>query len=477
MRFAALPRSAVLLAGLCLGALALFLAPSSWLFRDAPARGDASHASGRRYACPMFCTMDDEPGTCPVCGMDMEPIEDHGTQVRLDARQRSMAGVRTETVVRRLALYRVRALGKIRHDERREGQITAWVSGRIDKLLVDFTGVEVQAGQKIAEIYAPELVSAQEELLSAASALKDARAAEGPRAEDVLRNAEAIHAAVRRRLLLLGMPESVVQQIEDSGVARDHLEIVANVGGTVIEKRVETGDYVKTGDTLFRVVDLKRVWGMLDVFEQDAGSVFLGQEVEVEVPSLPGEVFRGRIAFVDPVLDERRRVLRVRVDLPNESGRLKPGAFIDAHVLVELDADGHVVDPATGRASAPVLLVPHSAVLDGGDRQLVYVMKQPPGPVKDGQERWPAIYEPREVRVGFRVGDQRVVLSGLAEGDDVVTRGQFLIDSQLQLTGKPSCCGSLEIRRCGRRCATRWRRSVGGRTGTRMPVATGTASW
>jgi len=433
-----LPRPLVLLAGACLGALVIFLIPSSWLFRDAPDRNLASRTSDRRYACPMFCTMSDEPGQCPVCGMTMEPVEDHGSQVRLHARERAMAGVRTATVDRRTALHRVRALGKIRHDERLEGRVTAWVSGRLDNLFVDFTGVEVHEGQKVAEIYAPELVSAQEELISARAALEEARASNEPRAEERRRNAEAVHAAVRRRLILLGMPEAVVQQIEDSGVARDHLDILANVGGTVLEKRVETGNYVKTGDTLLRVVDLKRVWGMLEVFEEDAGSVFLGQEVEVEVPSLPGEVFRGKVAFVDPVLDEHRRVLRVRVDLPNDDGRLKPGAFVDAHVLVQLDAEGRVVDPASGRAPAPVLLVPHSAVLDGGDRQLVYVMKQPPGPMKDGEERWPAIYEPREVKVGFRVGDDRVVLSGLREGDDVVTRGQFLIDSQLQLTGKPS---------------------------------------
>ena len=131
-------------------------------------------------------------------------------------------------------------------------------------------------------------------------------------------------------------------------------------------------------------------------------------------------------------------MVRVRVNLPNADGRLKPGMFVDAEVLVTLDDEGRVVDPASGARPGSPLLVPLSAVLDGGARKLVYVMKHPPGPMKDGEERWPAIYEPRRVETGLRVDDSIVVLSGLSDGDQVVTRGQFLIDSQLQLTGKPS---------------------------------------
>ena len=201
---------------------------------------------------------------------------------------------------------------------------------------------------------------------------------------------------------------------------------------------MNTGDYVKTGAKLFTVADLSAVWAMLDVFEEDAGAVFVGQQVELLVPSLPGERFTGQVAFVDPVLDEQRRVLRVRVDLPNPTGRLKPGTFVDASILVQLTSAGRVFDPEGGGRPGQVLLLPRTAVLDGGDRKVVYVMTQEPGPLKDGEERWPAIYQPREVETGFRVGDEVVLLGGLEEGDEVVMRGQFLIDSQLQLTGKPS---------------------------------------
>jgi len=275
-------------------------------------------------------------------------------------------------------------------------------------------------------------------LITARKTRDEAAAAEGNLSADMLRNAENVYQAARRRLLLLGMSEAVVDEIESEGKARDHLDILANVGGTVVKKLVDTGDYVKTGQVLFAVVDLSVVWAMLDVFEHDAGAVFLGQRVEVEVPSLPGEIYHGIVAFVDPVLDEQRRVVRVRVDLPNGDGRLKPGAFVDADVLVGLTSDGRVVDPGSGEKPGTPLLAPRSAVLDGGERKLVYVMKQPPGPMKDGEERWPAIYEPHEVKTGFRVGDDVVILSGLEEGDQVVVRGQFLLDSQLQLTGKPS---------------------------------------
>ena len=431
-------RPAIFATGLVLGALILLVIPSSWLFRPPLSTDRSAESDGRRYACPMFCTMADRPGECPVCGMDMEPVTDQGSQVILGRRDRYQVGVRTAIAEREPAVHRIRALGKVRYDQRREGQVTAWVSGRLDRLSVDFEGVEVRAGEKVAEIYAPELVAAQEELISARRTRDEAAEAEGKLAADLLRNAENVYRASRRRLTLLGMPESVLDEIEKEGVARDHLDIHANVGGTVVKKRVETGDYVKTGQVLFEVVDLSVVWAMLDVFEQDAGAVFLGQRVEVRIPSLPGEVHHGIVAFVDPLLDERTRVVRVRVNLPNADGRLKPGMFVDAEVLVTLDDEGRVVDPASGARPGSPLLVPLSAVLDGGARKLVYVMKQPPGPMKDGEERWPAIYEPRRVETGLRVDDSIVVLSGLSDGDQVVTRGQFLIDSQLQLTGKPS---------------------------------------
>lgn len=474
MRFPLRNRPQAFLLGLLAGALLLVVVPSGWLFRDPPSKGAMGAAGARRYACPMFCTMQDAPGTCPVCGMEMAPVTDQGEQVRLDAHQRYMVGVRTAAVERSVAVHRVRALGKIRHDERREGSVTAWVGGRLERLFVDFTGVTVAEGAKVAEIYAPELVSAQDELISARRTWEAARRSESPAAEALRRNARNVYDATRRRLRLLGLPDATLDAIEEGGEARDHLDIYANVGGTVIQKHVGAGDYVKTGQPLFTVVGLSNVWAVLDVFEQDAGAVFIGQQVDVAVPSLPGETFRGFVSFVDPVLDEQRRVVRVRVDLPNEDGRLKPGTFVDAHVLVELTSEGRVHDPIppgawyspthpfhfqaepgtcphsgvalvqkpgdpAGRTEAgPVLLAPRSAVLEGGDRQLVYVMTQEPGPVEDGRERWPAIYEPREVRTGFRVGDRVVVLAGLEETDLVVTRGQFLIDSQLQLTGKPS---------------------------------------
>lgn len=431
-------RGFVYAGGVLLGALVLFVVPSSWLFRPPRVADRAGDAAGRRYACPMFCTMADAPGTCPVCGMDMEPVTDQGSQVILGRRDRYQAGVRTAVVERQPAVHRIRALGKVRYDQRRQGQVTAWVSGRLDSLAVDFEGMQVRAGDEVAEIYAPELVAAQEELISARRTRDEAAKAEGQLAEDLLRNAENVYRASRRRLVLLGMPEDVLDAIEEEGAARDHLDVFANVGGTVVAKRVETGDYVETGQVLFEVVDLSVVWAMLEVFEQDVGAVFLGQRVEVRIPSLPGEVRHGIVAFVDPVLDERTRVVRVRVDLPNADGRLKPGMFVDAEVLAVLGDDGHVIDPASGKPPGSPLLVPRSAVLDGGTRKLVYVMKQPPGPVVDGEERWPAIYEPRDVETGLRVGDAVVALSGLADGDEVVTRGQFLIDSQLQLTGKPS---------------------------------------
>lgn len=438
-------RGLAFVGGVLAGALVLGVMPSTWLFREPQTRGATPGATRERYACPMFCTMAGEPGTCPVCGMEMELVVDQGERVPLNAHERYMAGIRTAPVARRLAEHRVRALGRIAHDERREARVTAWVAGRIDALHVDFTGTTVAVGERVAMLYAPELLAAQEELLTAHRALRAAKEAQGPRAAERLADARTLHAAVRRRLALLGMPEATLDEIERADVAHDHVEVLSAAEGTVVRKWVQAGDYVRTGDPLLTVVDLGKVWALLEVFEEDAGAVRVGQAVEVRVPGLPGDLWEGRVAFVDPMLDPQRRILRVRVDLENPHGRLRPGLFAEAHVRVELTADGRVHDPAPAAGApvttpGPVRLVPRSAILEGGGgRAIAFVMTQAPGSAgPDGVERWPAIYEPREVRTGHRVGSEVVVLSGLEEGEFVVLRGQFLLDSQLQLTGKPS---------------------------------------
>jgi Cu(I)/Ag(I) efflux system membrane fusion protein len=300
------------------------------------------------------------------------------------------------------------------------------------------------------------------------------KGSQGPGFDGLRQSLNAAVQAGKRKLILLGMPTAVAEEVTTDRKVRDHLTIYSTVAGTVVEKHVDTGNYVKTGQPMFTVVDLDEVWVMLEVFEEDAGAVRLGQKVDVTVPSLPGEVFHGTVSFIDPYLEERLRVAKVRVNLENPERKLRPGAFVNAEIRVELTAEGAVHDPiapgmwyspmhpeiVSGEAGqcpicgmdliqkpgdpedatkpGPVLTVPRSAILDGGIRRLVYVQVQPPGPDSDGEEQWPAIYEPREVETGFRIHDDMVVLSGLAAGDSVVTRGQFLIDSQLQLTGRPS---------------------------------------
>ena len=311
------------------------------------------------------------PGTCPVCGMDMEPVTDGGTQVALGARDRFMAGVRTASVERRQAVHRIRALGKIRYDERREGQVTAWVSGRLDRLFVDFTGVEVGRRREDRR----DLRARARDRPGGAplrAAYRATRPAVGER--------EGRGACAQRRGRLPGGSQALAPPRHGCGDrGRDRGERGRSRSPRHPRQRRRNGGRrsastpattSRPASVLFDVVDLSTVWAMLDVFEEDAGAVFLGQRVEIEVPSLPGEVYARRDLVRRP--RPRRAAPRragARRPLDNRDRRLKPGSFVDAEILVDLTAGGGVVDPATGAQPGPVLLVPRSAVLEGGDAE------------------------------------------------------------------------------------------------------------
>ncbi len=350
-----------------------------------------------------------KPGKCPICFMDLIPAVEPGgggdlgsREIELSEAAQKLAEVETAPVERRSVAVDIRMAGKIQPDETRMAVIAPRVAGRIDKLYANYLGMAVKAGEPLADLYSPELVSAQQELLQAAKA---------PGAASLLD-------AVRERLRLWGLTAEQISGIERRGEVRDHVTFYAPIGGVVVEKDVREGQYVETGMRLFTVADLSRVWVQLEAYESDLAWLRTGQEIEFEAEAHPGETFKGTIAFIEPVLDPATRTVRVRADVPNADGRLKPEMFVRAVVRAAVAGDGE---------SMP-LAIPATAPLVTGARAVVYVA----APGREG------VFEGREITLGPRAGAYYVVREGLREGERVVVQGAFKIDSSLQIQGKPS---------------------------------------
>jgi len=372
------------------------------------------------------------------------------SQLALSARARKLASVQVGAVERKFVTAEIRMTGKVTYDETRVAFVTTRVDGRLDRLYADFTGMKVKRGDHLVRLYSPELLSAQEELI-----------------QSLLAGDEVTTSAVREKLRLWGITPEQIGSIERSRKAADHLTVYAPISGTVIGKDAVEGKYVRTGSRIYTIADLSRVWVKLDAYESDVAFVKYGQEVEISTESYPGRIFRGTVAFVDPVLDERTRTVNVRVNVPNKDGVLKPGMFVRTVVRSKIASDGRAVGPdmtgkwmcpmhpeivkaaedrcgvcgmalvraeETGVADAaatnagPPLVIPASAPLITGKRAVVYVQQKG----KEGS------YEGREIVLGPRAAEYYVVHDGLSEGEIVVVKGAFMIDSTLQIMARPS---------------------------------------
>jgi len=418
---------------------------------------------------------DDPNSRCPVCGMKREAVEMASTpagagesehEITLSQRARRLAELATEPVSHRHLFKRIRTTGKVTYDETRHKMVTAWTSGRIDRLFADYTGMVVKKGDHLVELYSPELIAAQDGLLEAEqnlAAIKDT-------ALDVSRrSAERLVASARQKLELLGITPAQIDELQRSGKATNRLVIHAPLGGTIVRKAAMEGMYVKTGDLLYEIADLTRVWLLLDLYEADLPWVRPFQEVRVTAQSLPGEEFRGQTVFVDPVVDKLTRTIKVRVNVDNPDRRLKPEMFVTAEIEVELGRGAKAMAPKPrGNYACPmhpwemadargdcsicgmdlvpvesipgysppgepgeILSVPREAIMQTGERALAYV------------QVGPGTYRGLEARVGpLAEGESGrqfyPVLAGLEAGQLVVTRGNFAIDSQMQIAGKPS---------------------------------------
>ena len=359
-----------------------------------------------------------EPGDCPICGMDLIPAGGTGSdsteRIVLSERARALAELRTTVVVRQSdAAAEVRLLGRIEPAETTRRKVTTWIGGRIDRLNVNTTGERVRRGQTIARLYSPEVYSAHQDLLTAQSQLARMTGSSALAQQA----AQSALDSARERLRLLGVPESEVESMAGASEPTRSVAIRSPFSGTVIDRVATEGAYVETGATLYRVADLSTLWVQLDAYESDLARLDLGQTVALVVEAFQGETFAGRVAFIDPTVDAERRTSRVRVEVDNADGRLRPGMFAEAMVTADDASDG-----------SP-LVVPATAPLFTGRRSVVYVEVPTEGGVA---------YEPRTVRLGPRLGEVYPVVSGLSEGDRVVTRGAFAVDADLQIRGGAS---------------------------------------
>ena len=322
-----------------------------FMFSSTPINGVESHtdhAGKTTWTCSMHPQVKlEEPGQCPICFMDLIPLNDNvGTdnpnQYSLSESAIELARISTSSVRLGTARGDLRLSGKIDYDETRTKYISAWFPGRLERLFVDYTGIQVNAGDHLFEIYSPELYSAQEELLQAYRRMnsRGAEVADSPE--------KAAFQAVREKTKLLGLSDTQITDILKTGKALSVLQINSPITGIVIHKNAFAGKYVKTGEQIYSIADLSKVWIILEAYEMDLPWLTYGQELNFSVAGLPGQTFSATISYIDPLVNPIKRSITVRAVLDNRKGLLKPGMLAEATVSVTLNAKGQVVPPPTG---------------------------------------------------------------------------------------------------------------------------------
>ncbi|WP_243317138.1 efflux RND transporter periplasmic adaptor subunit [Geothrix paludis] len=429
----------------------LLLRPTPKHDHGAESATTASTPKKQMFQCPMHPQIiQDHAGTCPICGMDLVPmdgeapkdkgkivyyrspmnpsmtsqvpmkdemgmdyvpvyegdlkgegtgIESHAT-VKIDHERQQLIGLRTDKVTEGLVGGELRTVGRVAVDETRVRKVNVKVEGFVEKLFVDYVGKPVAKGQPLFSLYSPEFVSAQREYLLA---LKTQKALSSGSLQQS--GGELLESA-KRRLLLWDVPAEAVDRLEKTGEVQKSLTLRSPISGIVTAKNVVEGARITPADIPFEITDLSRVWVLTDIYEAELGRVKVGASADLSLESQPGHTFKGRVAFVDPVMDPKTRTAKARLEFANPKGDLKPEMF------------GEVLLKGPGRKG---LLVPLDAVLDAGTTKVAFIA------LGDGK------FEPREVTTGTTVGEKVEIRSGLKAGDEVVVRANFLVDSESRL--------------------------------------------
>ncbi|WP_417197049.1 efflux RND transporter periplasmic adaptor subunit [Bizionia sp.] len=351
--------------------------------------------------------MQPEPGDCPICGMDLIPAEAGADglladQFKLTENAMALANIQTSIVGSgQTEGNTIKLSGKIVENEEANAVQVSYFSGRLERLNVNSTGEEVRKGQLLATIYSPELYAAQQELITASS-LKESQ--------------PALYKAVRNKLKLWKLSESQINQIETSGNVQENFPVYATVSGTVSEKLVEQGDYVKQGQPLLKIANLNTVWASFDVYENQIDLFKKGQEISITTNANTKEDIKAKVDFINPILNTQTRTVKLRAVLNNKENIFKPGMFVEGQIK------------GVTSTKDEVLTIPASAVMWTGERSVVYLKTDPNQP----------IFEMRNITLGNKIGDNYQVLEGLFAGNEIVTNGTFTIDAAAQLQGKKS---------------------------------------
>ncbi|EAP86699.1 efflux RND transporter periplasmic adaptor subunit [Croceibacter atlanticus] len=370
----------------------------------------SGESADQMWTCSMHPQiMQPEAGDCPICGMDLIPAEAGAeglaaNEIKMTENAMALANIQT-TIVGNAETSdddgMISLSGKIAANEENNTVQSSYFKGRIERLNVNYEGQQVNRGQLLATIYAPDLVAAQQELITAAS-LKASQ--------------PALYKAVRNKLKNWKLSDTQINAIEESGTVRENFPIYATVSGTVSEVMAAQGDYVNQGEPIVKLSNLNSVWAEFDAYENQIAQFNVGQKINITTNAYPNKEFEGTISFIDPILNNTTRTVTVRATLQNRDDLFKPGMFVTGKVK------------GATQTMENTLSVPASAVLWTGERSLVYVKTNPNEPV----------FEMREVTLGNRSGDNYQVSAGLNNGDEIVTNGTFTVDAAAQLQGKKS---------------------------------------
>ncbi|WP_432221102.1 efflux RND transporter periplasmic adaptor subunit [Flavobacterium sp. TMP13] len=348
-----------------------------------------------------------EPGDCPICGMDLIPLESDTEAADPDAISMSesamiIAGISTYKVGNTDGIKEIALNGKIEVNEKTLYSQSSHIPGRIERILVSFVGEYVKKGQIVAYIYSPELASAQQELIEAYS-VKDIQ--------------PQLLESVKMKLKNWKVSDATINKIISTGKKQDQFPIYADVSGYIIKKNVELGDYLEKGQTLYEVADLSKVWVRFEIYESDMGLIKKGNTVNYTIASFPGESFSGTIAFIDPFINPTTRVAKARIEVANSGLKFKPEMFVSGTVKTKVDSKKSTIS------------VPKTAVMWTGKRSIVYIKNESENGIS---------FKLREVTLGPLLGNDYIIEEGLEIGEEIVANGTFNVDAAAQLAGKPS---------------------------------------
>lgn len=360
------------------------------------------------WTCSMHPqVMKNEPGECPICGMFLTPVEGStegltAIQFKMSENAMALANIQTSIVGKReMEGNTIKLSGKIHENEEANAVQVSYFSGRIENLHINFKGEQIKKGQLLATIYSPELVAAQQELLTAFS-LKESQ--------------QELYKAVRNKLKLWKLTENQINQIEISGKVKENFPVYATVSGIVSEKLVEQGDYIKQGQPLFKITNLESVWALFDIYENQIPIFKKGQKITITTNAYPNKIFETQVSFIASVLNTQTRTVKVRAVLNNKNGQFKPGMFVEGNV----ENENNNIETS--------IVIQESAILWTGKESVVYIKTNADKP----------IFEMRKVTLGDKSGNSYQVLKGIKNGDVIVTNGTFTVDAVAQLKGKKS---------------------------------------